>query len=490
MSENKNWSKVTVLCYNRSVKVDYNISKSDGSKAIIAICGGKKTGGFCPKLLHKKEGPLQGSKVFHVSSPALDEYDYTAAVYGSKPKVRILKKKFNFKSCTKALQTTSSTWHVEVSESQLFSTTDQDTVSDKNWPSAETKLILSISGIAVFVILLIFILVWFIRKKRHKNFQDEKKHSANSPLTVMKNEKPKRVYVVFANDNGKHMEIVLAFASYLSRDLGFHVAFELWEKLKASQNFQMWMKMSLEEADKVLVIWSSTATELMKEPKSNHSNSTDMFSPVVRHIQSDMFAGENINKYLFAYFNYSESNCIPQEYLDRKKFPCYQLMQDMEALYFSLTDTEKHQPGRTLHNDQIMGTSYFKSPLNKDGLWLKNAIHTAANFPENSTGITDNRSDTESESDSGRATLKTSILSFATTITPSTDINVVNKNLLHSSSVETTELMKPCISIASIAQIDLDSDPMAVLQGINKKTLRRDERFDLNLWTRKTKLAY
>ena len=199
-------------------------------------------------------------------------------------------------------------------------------------------------------------------------------------LKVVESKSSIKVYIVFVSDHSCHRDVLLSFANYLEGDLGFNVIFELFQTNIISEDPVTWMDKNLEEADKVLVIWSPGAAERWERNKKKHQVEHDYFTPVVKAIYKDLFRSKNTQKYAFGYFEYCSVVDVPQDFRENYSQLHFKLMQEFEAVYFFLKGMEMYIPGATIKEEKVDFNHYMDNNVNKYGSVLYNKIQQACDY--------------------------------------------------------------------------------------------------------------
>jgi len=517
-------------CQNRSINIAYSVPKCGEAMKYI-ICGGnitKRT--WCPRKLIQAEVKLIKGNLSIPLETHLQGKDsnYNAAIkaVGNPSTCKAARSKvsetFNFFDCPISPTTA-------VQESTLHSSTDLitgstqihtlDSVSSASYqhlslqsrnstlihPSHSvtsltskllppqsthagnlTTIIFCLVIIGIFVALVFSVSYW-VRKRLHlskaltllpvSNRDNCGRKTSSQELVPLqtKNKKTINVYLVFVKENPFHQKVVLAFTTFLQHDLGFHMIFEPWETRKASENYSMWMQNSMEIADKIIVVWSDGASEKIRAFQQNISNFPDTFSPVVQHMQSDLFKYKQVKKYSLVYFSYSDKNSIPPNIFNKKEFRHFELMQDFEELYFHLIDCEKNIPGGYNDIKNVKFESLFNPKINSNGPFLKKAIKNARKqIPLTSTQEEENASHSK-ESDEA-----SSILNETGFCAELTDSPIVMQRTISLPSITAHSclLKKRNLSIASMEELNKSSDTQYLLNEINKLTMLQEYKYN------------
>ena len=70
---------------------------------------------------------------------------------------------------------------------------------------------------------------------------------------------PVKLFLIFVPDHQRHLNVIKNFVVILQENLSFEVSCEIFQTLEYSQDPVAWMDTCLNDADKVLVIWSHNA---------------------------------------------------------------------------------------------------------------------------------------------------------------------------------------------------------------------------------------
>ena len=264
------------------------------------------------------------------------------------------------------------------------STTNFTNVTTVKDPAHKNNLYFLLIGIfVIFCLFISLVLVILARrrnmnsKKRNYNCADAQKHQ-QSPNKIQSNvlnhlftveSKPVKLFLVFANNNEKHRQVVLNFANFLQADLGFDVMCELFQSLEISVDPVSWMDYCMKQCNKVLVIWPPSPP--MQSSSTNSKR--DLFSPVLKNIRNDLFCGVNLDKYYFCYFDYCSIELIPEEFNASKVYH-FHLMNDFEKLYYLLIEIKKYEPGGERKNEKVMIDKLFLKEINEYGPLLQDSL--------------------------------------------------------------------------------------------------------------------
>ena len=205
----------------------------------------------------------------------------------------------------------------------------------------------SLLGASVLFGLLLVGILYFYQRK-HRQFLKNNRKSAeqlsyhagaksNSKSLTFVYQKPVKIFLIFVNDNAKHLNVIKTFVNFLQTDLGFDVICEIFQTLEYSTNLVSWMETSFLEADKILTIWSEEAVQRWMLYNKGDAASQDLFSPVLKNIKTDLFRQLNREKYYFSCFDYFQTESIPKEFKDEI---CFRLMSQLEDLYYRLRSIE------------------------------------------------------------------------------------------------------------------------------------------------------
>ena len=476
------WVEITAKhCHNRSINIAYSVPKC-GDSARYLICGNVRENRYwCPELLKEQKGlPLKGNLSITVETYQKGKdsnYNVGVMAFGNPSLCRAARTKknevFNFKDCPDPATPQITLVQSTASPVEITSTKSYD---------LQTKAVqlINFNVVIVSVVITIFILVcllaaaMILHKKFHpsdsqntfsvpnKNICESKAESKD--LLGQTNQKQTKIYLVFVEDNPFHKDVIFAFANFLQEDLGFQVIFEPWETQKASQNYSIWMQNSLESAEKIIVVWSDKSPEKVKAFMENEGRDPDTFSPIVQHMQSDLFKYRQVRKYSLVYFGYSDKESIPQVIFNKKEFRHFELMKDFEKLYFHLIDAEQHKPGQCISIPKVQFQTLFESNLNKYGPFLKKAINRATTqiplLP-----IEDNEL-VKTATDNGSST---SMFDASAPLFPKvTDASILQRSWsLPSVSTQAEFCKKRPLSVASIDDINYSCDPYYLLQEVN-----------------------
>ena len=122
---------------------------------------------------------------------------------------------------------------------------------------------------------------------------------------------PTSIFVVFLDEHPTHKEVVLKFANYLKERFNFTIKLELYDRENIYKDPATWLEQSLTSSDVVLVIWSPAAEERWNNPEK-FTDRLDLFTPVLKRIKQDMTLNSNLTKYIFACFEYHDSEVLPK----------------------------------------------------------------------------------------------------------------------------------------------------------------------------------
>ena len=169
---------------------------------------------------------------------------------------------------------------------------------------------------------------------------------------------PVKLFLIFVPDHQRHLNVIKSFASFLQGDLSFEVACEIFQTLEYSQDPVAWMDACLNDADKVLVIWSHNAVSRWMQYNQEEPDYQDLFTPVLKHIHKDLFRHRNREKYYFGFFDCFAKENIPREFINETNF---RLMDEFEDLYYRLKSIEPYVPGGEIKEERVMYNHYNSS---------------------------------------------------------------------------------------------------------------------------------
>ena len=331
-----------IHCKNRTVEWEYNIPKDYGNSASLMLCQAEPSyfNECWSQVSFWGNLSLNSTKYYQIPDHFfIPDEAYTLYIWPENLSHILKKTNFSFKGCP--------------------AETDP------------TAFVVAVCVLLTAVIFLIVIIVKRRKKRNQKNVSDAEPIKSNTPCqslsslsspscSISQSDKKVTVYIVYSNDHPLHQEIVNHFASYLQQDYGstFDVVFELWQQNIVSTNCTQWMEESIKEADKVIVIWSPGASKRWEDykagfPMASTTCATDMFTPVVSQIFSDLFCSRNMGKYYFAYFDYGDKACVPLADFQNQVGQTFILMKDFDELYFRLIDAESHKPGVVVSVEKV-----------------------------------------------------------------------------------------------------------------------------------------
>ena len=169
---------------------------------------------------------------------------------------------------------------------------------------------------------------------------------------------PVKLFLIFVPDHQRHLNVIKSFASFLQGDLSFEVSCEIFQTLEYSQDPVAWMDKCLNDADKVLVIWSHNAVSRWMQYSKEEFDYLDLFTPVLKHIYKDLFRHRNREKYYFGFFDCFAKENIPREFINETNF---RLMDEFEDLYYRLKSIEPYVPGGEIKEERVMYNHYNSS---------------------------------------------------------------------------------------------------------------------------------
>ena len=265
------------------------------------------------------------------------------------------------------------------------STMSNITTSSKVLPLESNSLVFIIVGSCILILLLLVFGVLFIVRAKNESDdtnpqqQNMENLSLNrlNPSPTLKS-KPVKLFLVFANNNEKHRQVVLNFANFLQADLGFDVMCELFQTLQISVDPVSWMDYCMKQCDKILVVWPPS---LIKQTDTAAVPERDLFSPVLKNIRNDLFCGVNLDKYYFCYFDYCSTELIPEDFNASKVYH-FHLMNEFEKLYYLLIEMKKYEPGGERKNEKVMIDKLFLNEINKYGPLLQDSLLEMKSYSE------------------------------------------------------------------------------------------------------------
>ena len=286
---------------------------------------------------------------------------------------------------------------------QLSTSKQPSTVSTMSNIITSTKVLSLESSSLVFItvgscililLLLVFGVLFIVRAKKKKiprNIKSQKSNDTQKQQQNMENlpsnhlnhsptlkSKTVKLFLVFANNNEKHRQVVLNFANFLQADLGFDVMCELFQTLQISVDPVSWMDYCMKQCDKILVIWPPSLT---RQTNIAAVPERDLFSPVLKNIRNNLFCGVNLDKYYFCYFDYCLTESIPEEFNASKVYH-FHLMNEFEKLYYLLIEMKKYEPGGERKNEKVMIDKLFLNEINKYGPLLQDSLLEMKSYSE------------------------------------------------------------------------------------------------------------
>lgn len=219
-------------------------------------------------------------------------------------------------------------------------------------------------------------LTLYLYKRKNKQLSHEPLDSPSAQFEDIfkKNKQLITVYIVFVDDHPLHRDIISLFALFLSNDLGFNVESELYQTKEICEDLVGWMDKKLTTADKVIVVWSPKALQRWNQKDEDVTSTNDIFTPVVKRINRDLFTGKNLLKYFFAYFDYCSKETIPKEFLNKHSMSPFRLMHQFEELYFRLKGIEMYAPGAVIKEEKVDFLKYSDSTVNEYGPFLQDRL--------------------------------------------------------------------------------------------------------------------
>ena len=197
---------------------------------------------------------------------------------------------------------------------------------------------------------------------------------------------PLNIFLVFLDEHSMHRDVVLKFASFLNDCFGFIVLLELYDREQIHINPVEWLERTLSTSDVILVVWSPGADKRWAEYESSNDR-TDLFSPVLKQIRSNLVLGKSVSKYKFAYFDYCDKNVVPA-YFRTHKIPCFNLMSEFKNLYITLNNGNISTWTKIRQRAAVSVCKDFDSKLTEKTALLRESILSTRNFAENNPNWT------------------------------------------------------------------------------------------------------
>ena len=190
------------------------------------------------------------------------------------------------------------------------------------------------------------------------------------------------ILILFANDNPQHVQVVQAFSNFLRvEENKFSVSLSCWEELQTVvKDWRTWFCKKLDWADKVVLVASQNFFQYQDES----------FEQAVQHLSKT-----TTGKFQIVYFENTDITYHIPPLL--KLLPKYQLMKQMEKLFFKLHNIEQYEPGKAKEAPWLSEDAYTESP---EGRTLYTAIQYLKN-KHSDTRNNDDHYDTINNDDSG-----------------------------------------------------------------------------------------
>ena len=332
-------------CENRSVVVSYNIPSYFGKHASITLGQNNNNGLIATQLGVWENLSLSGNFTVVLPEASSLKNNFSISVWGNTK--NLLRRYINFtlKNCTK------------------------EEIPPKA-SSISLTPVLVIIVVLLVVLIVVVVVIKFIFKIDPKGIcimLDHKPDHANLPKDPLPTPKvssePVKLYIVFVNDHEKHKAAVLSFVDFLTGDLSFDVAFELYQREQLYVDPVSWMDKNFKEADRVIVVWSPGAHERWQKYNGTSKVENDLFTPVVKMIRNDLFRDKNLEKYVFVYFDYCDEKHIPSDFIGEYPHMHYKLMQQFTGLYFKLRGIERFAAGYVVKEKKAESETYFDEKL-------------------------------------------------------------------------------------------------------------------------------
>ncbi|XP_072928308.1 interleukin-17 receptor B [Hemitrygon akajei] len=196
-----------------------------------------------------------------------------------------------------------------------------------------TRYFIYITGICV-VLIMLGVGVFLIKKlgKTNEKFLFT---SVTEPL------QPVKVLIIYAADNEKFQNVILAFADFLHSFNGIKVIIDIWQRRSiAEMGPAQWLAAQKEKADKIIIVisksakmkWDAICCETTTDQRLSYSE--DMYSIALNIFCSDLQSNSNLHKYCIVYFDaICSAKDIPGIYSPCEK---YCLGKDINKLFKNL----------------------------------------------------------------------------------------------------------------------------------------------------------
>ena len=216
--------------------------------------------------------------------------------------------------------------------------------------------------VALLLVVIIFFVLFKLNQYRRWPFLSTKAWSYNEEF-AKKVFAQKRIFIVFSNDHPYYKDVILKFASCLAQ-CGFEISLDLYSKENIYVDPATWLDQSL-ASDFVLVIWSPGVCARWKNLKADYDRN-DMCAPALKHIYHNVKLCKDVSHYMFAYFDFCDSQSLPQD-ADFKKIPKFQLIKDFDRLLINVTKkimkssyiSSKHRLGKAVCSDPDLTSALY-----------------------------------------------------------------------------------------------------------------------------------
>uniref|UniRef100_UPI0037E8FA0C interleukin-17 receptor D n=1 Tax=Semicossyphus pulcher TaxID=241346 RepID=UPI0037E8FA0C len=230
------------------------------------------------------------------------------------------------------------------------------------------------------------------RKKQQENIYsqlDEESSESSNHSAALNTDRPwprPKVFICYSNrDCPKHTSVIQSFAYFLQDFCSCEVVLDLWEHLEMCKEGQMsWLSRQLDEANFIITICSKGLRYYMekksrrgKTPVSRRSNSSSSSSPIGGS-SSDLFivgvamiaeklrlakqseggGGQELNRFMTVYFDYSTENDIPTIL---SLAPRFKLMDQLPQLFSRLHSGQSSLSDRESQPLNVSRRNYFRS---------------------------------------------------------------------------------------------------------------------------------
>ncbi|XP_059800128.1 interleukin-17 receptor B isoform X2 [Hypanus sabinus] len=222
--------------------------------------------------------------------------------------------------------------HCKTNENIIASPRNEAVSLEEKSNNAKRYLIY-ITGICV-VLIMLGVGVFLIKKlgKTNEKFLFT---SVTEPL------QPVKVLIIYAADNEKFQNVILAFADFLHSFNGIKVIIDIWQRrCIAEMGPAQWLAAQKEKADKIIIVisksakmkWDAICCETTTDQRLSYSE--DMYSIALNIFCSDLQSNSNLRKYCIVYF---DATCCAKD-IPGIYSPCekYCLGKDINKLFKNL----------------------------------------------------------------------------------------------------------------------------------------------------------